>query len=70
MFLKLVAERTSVQLCVGPLLNPIVIYNFKLLFSVGIALAIGVRIHIFHPMRMTDAILPGSPPQGNIKRPY
>ena len=42
--------------------------NFKVLFSAGIALAIGVRIYIFHAMRMTDAILPGSPPPGNIKR--
>ena len=41
--------------------------NFKLLFCAGIALAVGVRIHIFRPMKMTDAILPGSPPRGNIK---
>ena len=41
--------------------------NFKLWFCVGIALAVGVRIYIFHPMRMTDAILPGSPPRDNIK---
>ena len=41
--------------------------NFKLLFCAGIALAIGVWIYIFFPMRMTDAILPGSPPKGNIK---
>ena len=41
--------------------------NFKLLFCAEIALAVGVQIYIFHPMRMTDAILPGSPPWGNIK---
>ena len=40
----------------------------KLLFSAGIALAAGVWIYIFPPMRMTDAILPGSPLPGNIKR--
>ena len=26
-----------------------------------------IRNYIFRPMRMTDAILPGSPPRGNIK---
>ena len=41
--------------------------NSKLLFYTGIALAVGVRIYIFRPMRMTNAILPGSPPWGNIK---
>ena len=41
--------------------------NLKLLFCVGIALAVGVWIYIFHPMRMTDAILPRLPPRGNIK---
>ena len=41
--------------------------NFKLLFCVGIASAVGVRIYIFRQMRMTDAILPGSPPRSNIK---
>ena len=41
--------------------------NFKLLFCAGIDLAVGVRIYIFRPMRMTDAILPGSPLRGNIK---
>ena len=41
--------------------------NFKLLFCAGIALAVGVRIYIFHPRRMADAILPRSPPRGNIK---
>ena len=41
--------------------------NFKLSFSAGIALAVGVRIYIFRPMRMTNAILPRSSPWGNIK---
>ena len=41
--------------------------NFKFLFCAGIVLAVAVRIYIFHPMRMTYAILPGSPPLGNIK---
>ena len=41
--------------------------NFKLLFCAGIAMAVGVRIYIFRQMRMTDAILPRSPPRGNIK---
>ena len=41
--------------------------NSKLLFFAGITLAVGVRIYIFRPMRMTDAILPRSPPRGNIK---
>ena len=62
-----IAERISFQLCISPLLHHVMTYNFKLSFSVGIALAVGVRIYIFHPTRMTDAILPGSPPQSNIK---
>ena len=33
----------------------------------GIALAIEVQIYIFRPMRMTDTILPRSPPRGNKK---
>ena len=41
--------------------------NLKLLFCAGIALAAGVRIYIFLPMRLVDTILPGSPPRGNIK---
>ena len=44
--------------------------NFKLLFCAGIALAVGVRIYIFQPIRMTDAILLGSPPQRNMKRSH
>ena len=45
-----------------------VIYNFKLLFSARTALAVGVWIHTFHPMRMTDAILPGSSPPRQHKK--
>ena len=63
-----VAERTSFQLCVGPPLHHVMTYNFKLSFSAGIALVVGVQIYTFHPMRMTDAILLGSPPRGNRKR--
>ena len=33
--------------------------NFKLLFSVGIILPLGISIYIFRPMRMNHAILPG-----------
>ena len=67
---KIVAETTNFQLYVGPSLNHVVIYNFKSLFSAGIALAVGVQIYIFHPMRMTDTILPRSPLRDNIKRPH
>ena len=41
--------------------------NFKLLFCAGIVLVVRVQIYIFRVMRMTNAILPGSPPWGNIK---
>ena len=32
-----------------------------------IALAVGVQNYIFHPMRMTDDILPGHTSPGNVK---
>ena len=35
--------------------------NFKLLFSAGIVWPLRFQIYIFRPMRMTDAILSGSP---------
>ena len=37
------------------------------LFSAGMALAVGVWNYAFHPMRMTDAILPGHTSPGTIK---
>ena len=36
-------------------------------FSTGIALAVGVWNYTFHPMRMTNAILPGHTSLGTIK---
>ena len=58
-FMSLIPHRNKTYLCNRK--------NFKLSFCMGIALAAGVQIYMFRPMRITDAILPGSPPRGNIK---